>query len=338
MTSLTSYISSDYQKAINSLKPKTSENSVLVYVEGNEDISFWRNILSTYEKAINIRFKVECYSNNSLATGKKNLEKMFDQTGQYLVIGLDSDYDYLFPDHSDISQEINSNPYIFQTYSYSMENLKCYAESLHDVCVQTTLVDKAKIDFVELLKLYSNIVYNLFIWNLYFYHANKEKIFTISSFCAVIKIIENPDINEHGVEALNTLESHIQDKLQELQNNFPEDHVKLNDLSNQLKSRGLDRDNSYLFIHGHTLYNNVILMFMKPICRILKNEKIGEIKRLSKSDREQENQLNNYNNHVGKQNIEIIVETTLAKNYEFKNCFLFKKIEDDIINYIKLFG
>lgn len=338
MASLTSYISSDYQAAINSLKPKTSENRVLVYVEGNEDISFWRNILSPYERKISIKFEINCYSNNSLATGKRNLEKMFHRTGKYLIIALDSDYDYLFPDHSDISQEINSNPYIFQTYSYSIENLNCYAESLHNVCVQTTLVDKEKIDFVELLKLYSNIVYDLFIWNLYFYHINKKENFTISSFCAVIKIIENPDINEHGVEALNTLESHVQDKLQELQNNFPEDYVKLNDLDNQLKLRGLDRENCYLFIHGHTLYDNVILMFMKPICRMLKDEKMEEIKRLSKSTQERDNQVNKYNNDVGKQKIDTIVETTLAKNYEFKNCFLFNKIEDDIRNYIKFFG
>jgi hypothetical protein len=302
-------------------------------VEGHEDISFWRNILSTYEKAISIKFKVECYSNNSLATGKRNLEKMFDQTGQYLVIGLDSDYDYLFPDHSDISQEIKNNPYIFQTYSYSMENLKCYAESLHDVCVQATLVDKAKIDFVELLKLYSNIIYDLFIWNLYFYYVNKEGNFTTSSFCDIIKIIETPDINEHGVEALKNLESHVQDKLQELQKDFPEDYIKRNDVAHQLKSRGLDRDNSYLFIHGHTLYDNVILMFMKPICRILKDERMEEIKRLSKSDQELKNQLGQYKNVVAKADI----ATTLAKNYEFKNCFLFKKIKDDIINYIELF-
>jgi hypothetical protein len=334
MTSLISYISSDYQKAINSLKPKTSENSILVYVEGNEDISFWRNILSPYEREINIKFEVNCYSNDSLATGKGNLAKIFNQTGKYLLIALDSDYDYLFPDHSNISQEINNNPYIFQTYSYSIENLKCYAESLHNVCVQITLVDKEKIDFVQLLKLYSNIIYDLFIWNLYFYHVNKVENLTISSFCHDIKILRNPDINEHGMEALKTLENHVQDKLQELQKDFPEDYVKLNDVANQLKLRGLDRDNCYLFIHGHTLFDNVILMFMKPICKILKDERIEEIKKLSKSDQELKNQLGQYKNVVEKADI----ATTLAKNYEFKNCFLFKKIKDDIINYIELFG
>ena len=283
MTSLISYISSEYQKASNSL---TKENRVLVYVEGTKDIPFWRNILSPYEREIGIKFEVNPYSQDSLATGKRNLEKIFDQTGKFLLIALDSDYDYLFPDHSYISQEINSNPCIFQTYSYSIENLNCYAESLHNVCVEITLVDKEKIDFVQLVKLYSNIVYDLFIWNLYFYHVNKEKNFTISSFCDVIKIVKNPDINEHGVEALKNLESHVQDKLQELQKDFPEDYIQLNDIANQLKSRGLDRDNSYLFIHGHTLYDNVILMFMKPICRILKDERMEEIKRLSKSDQE----------------------------------------------------
>jgi hypothetical protein len=64
--SLIDYVSSDYQKASNFLKPKSDPKTVLVYVEDFFDISFWHNILSCYEKQLNIEFEIKCYSNNTL--------------------------------------------------------------------------------------------------------------------------------------------------------------------------------------------------------------------------------------------------------------------------------
>ncbi|MDD5216192.1 MAG: DUF4435 domain-containing protein, partial [Methylococcales bacterium] len=95
MSSLTSNVSSDYQKASNVLAPKSFPKTVVVYVEDAEDVSFWHGILCGYEQQANIRFDFKPYSNDSLATGKKELKKLFDNVGEYLIICLDSDYDYL---------------------------------------------------------------------------------------------------------------------------------------------------------------------------------------------------------------------------------------------------
>ncbi len=333
MTSLTSHLSSDYQKARNCLAPRSASKSILVYVEGIDDVSFWYAILNHYEKQAKIKFDIQPYSNNALINGKKGLEKLFNNTGEYLIICLDSDYDYLVKDHSEISISINNNPFIFQTYAYSIENIKCYAENLSNVCVQVTNNTNEKINFPELVKRYSEIVYDLFIWNLYFYSINDTASFTISDFNSVIKIIENPKVEEYGETALENLKARVNAKLQELQNQFQEHEKKLEPFAKQFECLGLFSTKTYLFIHGHTLYENVIQMFLKPICKALINDHKSKIKGLAKHETEASNSLKNYNNLVGR--LDDKITAILSSNNKFEDCFLYQKIQDDIEAYIK---
>lgn len=71
-----------------------------------------------------------------------------------------------------MSHKINKNPYIFQTYGYAIENFHCFADSLHEVCVQATLNDRHILDFPAFLKRYSQIAYPLFLWNVWFYRQH----------------------------------------------------------------------------------------------------------------------------------------------------------------------
>ena len=329
--SLIDYVSSDYQKASNFLKPKSDPKTVLVYVEDFFDISFWHNILSCYEKQLNIEFEIKCYSNNTLNTGKSNLSNLTNQTGKFLLICCDSDYDYLFPEYSDMAREINSNPYIFQTHAYSIENLKCYAESLYGVCVQATNVSNIKINFVETLEKYSQIIYDLFIWNLYFYNQGKTQTFTISNFCSLIKITEIPEMNENGDFLLEQLENRVNEKLQDLQQNFPNIKDDIPKFISKINHVGLKDTNTYLFIKGHIVYDNVVLRLLPLVCKRLQTERKNEIKKLARNNTELNDELNKYNNSL------VQVEKILSVNNNFKNCFLFKKIEDDINNYISLY-
>jgi hypothetical protein len=334
MTSLTSYLSSDYQKASNCLAPKSAPTKILVYVEGIEDVSFWHNILSRHEKSVKIKFDILPYSNSKLENGKKSLEQKFKNTGDCFIICLDSDYDYLLPDNSDMSREINKNIYIFQTYTYSIENLKCYADSLSNICVQVTHNSNEKINFPELLIQYSKIVYELFIWNLYFYSIGDFNTFTIDNFCSIIKITENPIIDEHGKTALENLEIRVNTKLKELQKKFAQYENNIVLFSKQFNQYGLTNENSYLFIRGHTIYDNVVLMFVKSVCKTLKIERDLEIKSSLAIENEKINKLNQYRNLVGK--IDDTVEIVLSKNNKFEECFLFEKIENDVNEYLKV--
>jgi uncharacterized protein YjgD (DUF1641 family) len=361
MNSLISCVSSDRQSAFNALRPKTTPRQILVYVEGFDDVSFWYNILSPYENQNNIKFKIQPYSNeendkidNKFMDGKKGLQKLFGHTGRgkYLIICLDSDYDYLFPEHSIKAKKINESDYIFQTYTYSIENLKCYSESLSGVCVQATQNTDEKIDFPAFFKNYSETIYPLFLWNLYFYSVKQEKKFTDDKFLEVIKIIDTPKLENNGKPVLDEIEKKVKEKIQKLQQEFPNDIKKIAHSLKTLKESGLLNSNAYLFIKGHALYDNVVLMLLKPLCRELISTHKEQIKKLS--EEEKKKLLDKYAEELPEDKIQkkakklkddrdtnykstVRIETLLSANDKFKDCFLFKKIEKDIQVYLKEF-
>jgi len=357
MKSFTDYLDSEYIGAYNHLQPKQKAKSIVVYVESEEDIAFWRSILYVYENK-QLKFEIKLPSNTSLSKGKgKALARSGDifelvtgELGKYMLICVDSDYDYLLYQHYELPSKqetaklINENPYIFQTYAYSIENLKCFSESLHNVCVQTTLNDTEKIDFVALMELYSATVYELFLWNLLFYGKGEDNHFTLTTFCEQIKILSEPRINDFGKEALANVKEKVKLKVEELETNFPEYKKEISEFAQKMENLGLTSKNSYLFIQGHTLFDNVVLMFLKPICKQLKSEWLTNIEmRVTNSAKETPNfneketlvsVKNAYRNNVGKVEDEVV--KVLSNNTEFKNCFLFDNIKQDIENYISL--
>jgi hypothetical protein len=310
-------LSSDYLEFSTALRPKFKPKSVIVYVESEEDIAFWRNILHTYETPT-LRFEIKLPSNNSLAKGKtKALARsndIFDnvtgKVGKFLLICVDSDYDYLLCEHYEteakrtIAKKIQENDYIFQTYTYSIENLKCYAENLHTVCVAATFNDTHKIDFVAFMKVYSTIIYELFLWNLLFYSKGQDDNFTLTSFCSEVKILEVPNVADLAMN-LEKIKAKIQAKITLLETNFPTQKAEVLLLGNKLKKLGLEKENACLFLQGHTIFDNVVLMLLKSVCKALKHEKEESIKSLAKHDKEKIEKLNQYQNQVGKLDEEV---------------------------------
>ncbi len=338
MTTLKDNLSSDYLGAFAKLKPKKAPKNILVYVESYEDIAFWRSILMSFENQ-QIQFDIQLPSKTTLAKGKnKALQKtneIFEyiplrNLGNYLLICVDSDYDYLLKDYSEYSKIINSNDFIFQTYSYSIENLKCYAESLHSICVSATLNDKVLINFSELMKTYSNIVYDLFLWNLFFYKTGDFCTFTLKMFCNIIKVLEEPKIDEFGKSALVELSIRVNQKIEELEIAFADNIEDVKKLGTSLLELGLNQENAYLFIQGHTIFDNVVLMFLKPICKQLKTEHEITIKKSAKHEAERTYSMNQYHNQIKMNKVEVL----LSNNTEFKQIFLYQKIKSDLEHYI----
>ena len=179
MSRLLDNIEPGYFEAINSLKPKKAAKTIMVYVENENDIPFWRGVFEKY--APHLHFEIS-FPSHQLARGK--LEVLKIQAGEYLLLCVDSDYDYLLQDATEVSKRINHDPYIFQTYAYSIENYKCYAESLKEVCVSSSLNDENLFDLVGFMRLYSNIIYKLF---LYSYEFEKQGNNSFTIYLSVLK-------------------------------------------------------------------------------------------------------------------------------------------------------
>ena len=328
-TSLKDNLNSDFLAAFSALLPKNAAKRVLVYVESDEDIAFWKNILTPFQGSL-LSFDIQLPFKNNLEKGKNALLKITG-LGNHLIICIDSDYDYLLQATTEQSRKINNNDFIFQTYTYSIENLLCFSDSLHTLCVQSTKNDTQLLNLEALLKLYSRIIYELFLWSVHFAIKQDTTSFTITHFCETVKILKPVDILDQCKLALQGLTDSVKAKISALKQQFLNDITIVEKLKNDLKPLGLTEDNAYLFAQGHLIKDNVVLMFLKPICLQLKNEKVNQIKVNAKHNEEKTNQINLYNKQF------VPIETILSNNTDYKSCFMYDKIHNDLTKYVTQF-
>ena len=175
-------LTSSYFNAANRLYSKKARRRIVAYVESYDDVPFWRTLFEEFEND-ECYFQVMLPSATSLAKGKKMVLMNTLNTaelGKSLIACVDSDYDFLLQGATAISRKINRNKYIFQTYTYAIENHHCFAESLHEVCVQATLNDRSLIDFAAFMRRYSQIAYPLFLWNVWYYRQHETHTYPMS--------------------------------------------------------------------------------------------------------------------------------------------------------------
>lgn len=328
-TSLKHNLTSAYLDAARRLSPKKARRRIVAYVESYDDVAFWRTLLAEFENDERY-FQVMLPSSTSLAKGKKMVlmnTLNTDELGHSLIACVDSDYDFLLQGATNTSRKINRNPYIFQTYGYAIENFHCYAESLHEVCVQATLNDRFLIDFPAFLKRYSQIAYPLFLWNVWFYRKHDTHTFPMYDFNACVRL---QDVNIRRPErCLDEMKKTVSAKLAELQNNFPTDREKVEKLGKDLEKLGLTPDTTYLYIQGHHIMDCVVMKLLTPVCTVLRREREQEIKRLAAHNEQFRNELTSY------ENSQVNVSLMLKKNDGYKNLYLYEWLKEDIRKFLE---
>jgi hypothetical protein len=329
-SSLVANLNSDYIEALGGLLSKTKPEPILVYVESHEDISFWYGILKNYESS-QIKFDIQLPSNDSLKKGKQEVLNRFkNNVGSYLILCVDSDYDYLLQEKTEQSRLINQNKFIFQTYTYSIENLRCFSPSLYHVSVQASHKTHDKIDFEGLLKRYSAISYPLFIWSVFLTMLGDNTTMDLTSFCDFISVRETIKIEKDGGENyFEAVSERIRVQINHLRTSFPQYLEDVESLENELKILGVNSENTYLFIQGHAVEDNFVLMFMNSLHLSLKKEVENSIKALAKNSKEITQEINHYRNKVSEPKV------VLKSNTEYKSCFLYQKIKTDFDQFIK---
>ena len=327
-TSLKHNLTSAYLDAARKLSPKRARRRIVAYVESYDDIAFWRTLLSEFENEERY-FQVMLPSSTSLAKGKKMVLMNTLNTaelGRSLIACVDSDYDLLLQGATNVSRKINRNPYIFQTYGYAIENFHCFADSLHEVCVQATLTDRSILDFPAFLKRYSQIAYPLFLWNVWFYRQRDTHTFPMYDFNACVRLRE---VNvRHPYHSLDEMQQTVSAKLSELQARFPQYIDRVERLGKELERLGLTPDTTYLYIQGHHIMDCVVLKVLTPVCTVLRREREEEIKRLAEHNEQFRNELTGY------ENSQVNVSLMLKKNSGYKNLYLYQWLREDIEEFL----
>lgn len=327
-TSLRDNLTSSYFNAAHKLYPQKARKRIIAYVESYDDIAFWRALLEDFEDDEHY-FQVMLPSATSLAKGKKMvLMNTLNTTelGKSLIACVDSDYDFLLQGATNTSHKINSNKYIFQTYAYAIENYHCFAESLHEVCVQATLNDRSIFDFEAFLGRYSEIVYPLFLWNIWFYRQRDTNTFPMYDFHTYTGL---HDVNiRKPYNCLNALQKRVNKKLSDLTSRFPQLVKQVNDLRSNLSKLGVNPETTYLYMQGHHVMDSVVMKLLIPVCTVLRRERELEIKRLAEHDEQFRNELTSY------QNSQVNVEIMLKKNIAYKHLFHYEWLKQDFYEYL----
>ena len=328
MKRLTEYLNSNFIEAANALRPKRAAQRIIAYVESYDDISFWRSVFNEFESD-KVHFEIMLPARTKLTKGKKQamMNLLGKAYGRNMIACVDSDYDYLLQGATSTSRHMLENRYILHTYAYSIENYRCFADSLKQVCVLCTQNDSNVIDFKEFFRLYSRICYPLFVWNILLYRKYDTKTMSLLRFCEIVRLssftVGNP------AYSLQQLGSRVTHNIKLLEKQFPdyvEEHKKMLD---EFKALGINPDETYFYIQGHHIMNGVTMRIMQPVCRHLRNEREKEIERYAYHRQQYNNELSAYRHS------QCDVATMLSKNTDYKSAPPYQRLRADIEELLK---
>ena len=325
---LTDNVNSNYFSAANSLRPKNARRRIVAYVESYDDILFWRTLLSLYEDGTRY-FEVMLPSHRTLERGKRSalMSLLYGKTGADMLACVDADYDYLMQGASETSREIISNPAILHTYAYSIENLQCYAPSLHNVCVMVTLNDRKVFDLQNFMTRFSEIIFPLFVWSIWHYRRGVYGQFTITDFNRTIELggfnINRPQ------DALDNLRAKVMRKVNYMNRQHTEAEQEYKELSAELVRLGVEPEQTYLYIQGHHLFDKIVMPVMNKVCGMLIREREAEIRRQAVHTTQMYNELSCYAHSVQD------ITQMLKKNNGFTMSPQFAQMRRDVEKFLE---
>ena len=309
------------------LPPQDDRYLVLVFVEGYEDVAFWRGIFDHFNNPY-LRFEISVPNREDMPKGKNVLMSMIGSTrSEKVLLCVDSDFDYLFDGETEQSQAALAADNMFHTYTYATENYLCYAPSLHNVCVKATKNDTRIFDFERFFAEYSQIIYPLFLWYAYSAKLSHENIFTLAEFKASVRL-NFLDIRHNGENTLSWLQRNVERRCLALESDNAEMVAEVAAFGEKLRAKGVAPDNCYLFMHGHTLMDNVVMVVLSSVCDKLRQLSIAKIMGSKIEGVALTNELHNYTNTLRS------IRDVLLDNENYTSCPLYKRLRNDIQNYL----
>lgn len=315
-----------------------------VYVESDEDVPFWHDVFyvkGLFAKENKVEFEFKFFESGK---GKHGMLKQAMENPEFLGARLwmcvDSDCDYLLKDNNKKTKFINENSFVIQTYVYAIENYRCYAPALNRVLVDVTydaFVGKY-LDMEAFLAEYSVIVFDLFVFSVYFRslyyepHERDNAPLRSDDFKKIVALDELDNLSGNALwdvqQALENLRARVAEKLSALleNGNFDKDEIK-NEISTKLADLGVTTENAYLFINGHTLYEKIVTKIIVYIHRYKTKEIKESIKKANENNEHAQKQALSTTHNLLKS---VKPENVLATHKYYHECFLMKKVYADI--------
>lgn len=220
----------------------------IVHVEDKDDIWFWQQLLAKYRAG---RYKFKPATTNEKGnrnTGCTQCLKYRGFLSQKFFVCIDSDLRYL------LDEAISAKDGILQTYTYSWENHCAFASQLQQTFDKYTHKGK-EFDFSVFLSGYSEVVYEAFLLMLY-QLKNGLTEFDRDKFRTIISLqYRRGDEKNNGKQFLDRLSLDLQTATKNIKDTCG---FNMADESVYYETKGLRKENVYLYVRGHCLYNSLV--------------------------------------------------------------------------------
>jgi len=228
---------------------------LVVFIENEEDKKFWSFV---FRKAlVDTKIGFISYSKSG-SQGKIEILKYANFLGEHsgkALICVDSDFDYI------TNHPLNINPYVFQTYTYSVESYICCAKSLNHILKESLLIDN--FDFEIFLGKYSTVVFELLLLDILLKNESTAIDYKYR--------VDKDTLANNGELFLEQLELKTQDKITELHTRLPVLITEVDDIKNKIIGDTLLKDDFvHLYINGHKIFE-----LIEEILKKLQNESLA---------------------------------------------------------------
>lgn len=243
-----------------------------IHLENKNDELFWGKVLK--EAFPEGKFRFIASSRNPAGNetcGCTQCLQYHEFLDEKFWIAIDSDYRYLGEEPG-----IDVLHYVLQTYTYSFENHFCYGPNLNQ-SLENCLGKKIDFDFDDFVKCYSYIIYPLLVWQLYLNSINPE-LFPLSIFHRLLSITVPRNFYEkNGMPVLQILSSRAKKMITHFHKLYPD--ADLTWYEARCNSLGVRRDNAYLFVRGHNIYDLIEYMGRRLVAHEREVDKTALTKR-----------------------------------------------------------
>jgi hypothetical protein len=304
------------------LPAREGQRLIEVHVEGYDDVAFWRGVFDEFESE-RVTFEISVPPRPDLAKGKRVVMDMIPRSSPALLLCVDSDFDYLFGGRTPQSKRVLKAPYLFHTYAYATENYLCWAPALHTVCTRATKNDARIFDFERFLEAYSRVIHPAFAWYAWSACFGDEHIFKLIDFKNTVRL-NYLEVRDNGADTLEWLRGNVERRVRHLEQNYPQHTAGVALFVKGLQPRGVTPGETYLFMHGHTLLDNVVMPMLNAVCDKLKQMAGERIISSAQRGVAFSNEISNY------RNAQMSVRDTLVHNEGYKGSPLYRRLHSDI--------
>ena len=266
---LKGYITKDYIYNTKFFREQNTLIPVKVLVEGDDDIEFWKKVLSKYNKynfSIATNKVIDSKGATTTHKGKDALMKWTSQLCENFIICVDADYDLVIDSYHSYTNILRVNKYIINTVYYSIENILCNPENLTNIEKDLTTIDSS-FNYLDFLEQLSSSIYDLL---LLFVATKTESIksqtcsdFTIMDFKMVVNSLKFHN-NTYSEDLKSFSGEYHNDKTLKLLFDKYKNAMKAADIV--LCRYNCNDEKAYKLMQGHFLFDKTVFSVLYFIC------------------------------------------------------------------------